>query len=273
MRKSSPSVPWMVSLPVPPSTMVAMSVASPFDPVNESSPPFMRSDQGLARPDVDAERRGRDPIEADAGAVGRLRELLGAVAAVHLDGVDAVAALVQVGVVARVPDHPVVAGVAEGLVVGDRHRSGCRCPLRRTAGRCRPCRGACRCRPGPTSTSAPEPPVRTSLPVATDEDRARQRAVRLVEGDRVVAGRTDRDHRGRVGDGRRAGDRHGPAVDQDRAGRVAAEDDGVVQGVTADDEDAAVNDGGDAGRRRPRPRARRSTRRGPTSALPLRHPP
>ena len=30
----------------------------------------------------------------------------------------AVAALVEVGVVARVPDHPVVAGLAEGLVVG-----------------------------------------------------------------------------------------------------------------------------------------------------------
>ena len=42
---------------------------------------------------------------------------LGAVAAVDLDGVGAVAAFVQVGAFAGVPDHAVVAGLAEDLVV------------------------------------------------------------------------------------------------------------------------------------------------------------
>ena len=61
---------------------------------------------------------GVDAVEADARAVGCGGEVLGAVAAVDLDGVGAVAALVEVGVVTRVPDHPVVAALAEDLVVG-----------------------------------------------------------------------------------------------------------------------------------------------------------
>src|SRR5207245_49689 len=67
--------------------------------------------------DVDGERGRRHPVEPDAGAVGRGGKELGSVAAVDLDGVDPVTALVQVGVVARVPDHAVVTGLAEYLVV------------------------------------------------------------------------------------------------------------------------------------------------------------
>ena len=74
-------------------------------------------DELLARADVDGERRRIEAVEADARAVGGRREDLVAVAAVDLDLVDAGAALVEVGVVARVPDHPVT-GLAEDLVVG-----------------------------------------------------------------------------------------------------------------------------------------------------------
>ena len=75
-------------------------------------------DEVLGRADVDRERRRVEAIEADAGAVGRGGELLGAVAAVDLDRVGAPTALVEVGVVAGVPDHPVVAALPEHLVVG-----------------------------------------------------------------------------------------------------------------------------------------------------------
>ena len=59
-----------------------------------------------------------------------------------------------------------------------------------------------------------------------------QRAVGFVERDRVVAALAEHlDQRG-VGDGRRtAGDRDRPAVDQDLAGGVAADDDIVVEVV------------------------------------------
>ena len=61
---------------------------------------------------------GSSAVEADSRAVGGGGERLGPVAAIHFDGVDAGAAFVQVGVVARIPDHPVVAAFAEDLIVG-----------------------------------------------------------------------------------------------------------------------------------------------------------
>ena len=75
-------------------------------------------DEVLGGADVDRERCRVEAVEPDTRAVGRGGELLGAAAAVDLDGVGAGAAFVEVGVVARVPDHPVVAALAEGLVVG-----------------------------------------------------------------------------------------------------------------------------------------------------------
>ena len=60
---------------------------------------------------------GIEAVEAHARAVGGDGEDLGAVAAIDLDGVGAVAALGQIGIVAGVPDHAVVAGLAEHLVV------------------------------------------------------------------------------------------------------------------------------------------------------------
>ena len=75
-------------------------------------------DQLLGGADVDCERRRVDAVEPDTRAVGRGGELLGAVAAVDLDRVGAGPAFVEVGVVAGIPDHPVVAALAEDLVVG-----------------------------------------------------------------------------------------------------------------------------------------------------------
>src|SRR5262249_56401157 len=74
-------------------------------------------DKLLGRPDIDAEGRRRDPVEPHARAVGGRGEDLRAVAAVDLDGVGAVAALSQIGVVARGPDHADVPGFAVHLLV------------------------------------------------------------------------------------------------------------------------------------------------------------
>ena len=74
-------------------------------------------DEVLGGADVEGERRRVEAVEAHARAVGGDGEDLGAVAAIDLGGVGAGAAFVQVGVVARVPDHAVVAGLAEDLVV------------------------------------------------------------------------------------------------------------------------------------------------------------
>src|SRR5262249_60730939 len=88
----------------------------PVGPGKGCLPAVGVDDEVLARADIDAEGAGADPVEPDAGAVGGCGEVLGDVAAVDLDGVGAVAALVHVAAVAGVPDHPVVALLAEGLV-------------------------------------------------------------------------------------------------------------------------------------------------------------
>ena len=83
---------------------------------------------------------------------------------------------------------------------------------------------------------------------AAEEVRPGQRAVGLVEGDGVVAAvAEDLDQPG-VGDGGGAAeDRDGAAVDEDVAGRVAADGDRVVLVVAEDGEDAdhGGEDGGD----------------------------
>ena len=69
--------------------------------------------------------------------------------------------------------------------------------------------------------------------VAAEQIRGRQRAVGLVQRNRVVAGLAEHLNQGGVGDGRRTA--HGcdrTAVDENVTGRVAARDDVVVEGVT-----------------------------------------
>ena len=118
----------------------------------------------FAGADVDRKRSGVDPIEAHPRSIGGRREIFGAVAAVDLDGVDAVAALIEVGVITGVPDHAVVAGFAEDLVVCRRRRSACRCqspPKRLSAP---PLPSSVSFPAPPLSRSLPEPPVSVSLP-------------------------------------------------------------------------------------------------------------
>ena len=187
--------------------------------------------QLLGRADVDGERRGIDPIEADPGAVRRRRELLGSVAAVDLGRVGAGAALVEVGVVTGVPDHAIVAPAAErqvvGVATGQRVVAGA--PEQRVE--------AALAEEGVVATLTREP-VRAraageGVVAATAEQvGARERAVRLIERDDVVAGAgRSADIELGVGDRRcSAGDHHGTAVHPDRPRRVAADRDACSPG-------------------------------------------
>ena len=188
-------------------------------------------DEVLGGADVEGERRRGDAVEADAGAVGGDGEGLGAVAAVDLDGV--------------VPSPPSLRSVpSPGFQI---MRSLPASP--KTWSSPSP----------PVSVSLPAPPNRRSLPPlpssvslpawpksmvvagaagedvvagAAEQLRGRQRAVGLVERDGVVAALAEHLDQGRVGDRRRAaGDRDGPAVDEDLSGRIAAGRDGVVLAV------------------------------------------
>ena len=180
-------------------------------------------DQVLGGADVDRERRRVEAVEPDARAVGRGGELLGAVAAVDLDRVDAVAAFVEVGVVAGVPDHPVVAALAERLVVGVAAGEGVVLAAAEQEVE------AALAEEGVVAGLAEELVAARAageavVAGAAEQVRPRQRAVGLVQGDRVVAAQAeDLDQRG-VGDRRRAtDDRDRAAVDQDPARRVAAD--------------------------------------------------
>ena len=117
-RMSAPSLPRMPSLPAPPSTVSRISAARPLPASTSSSPAAGVEHQVLAGADVDGEGRRGDAVEPDPSAVGGDGEALRARAAVDLDGVGARAALVQIGVVTGVPDHPVVPALAEHLIVG-----------------------------------------------------------------------------------------------------------------------------------------------------------
>src|SRR5207237_94400 len=74
-------------------------------------------DQVLGRADVQRKRSWRDPIEAHARAVRGGGKRLRAIAAVYFHRVDARAAFIQIRSLTRVPDHSVVASLAEDLIV------------------------------------------------------------------------------------------------------------------------------------------------------------
>src|SRR5262249_32698018 len=79
-------------------------------------------DQILGRAEVEGEGSRRKTIEAHPRAIGRDREGLGPIAAIDLGGIGADAALEEVAAIAGVPDHAVVAVLAEDLVVA--HSAG-----------------------------------------------------------------------------------------------------------------------------------------------------
>src|SRR4029077_20212160 len=159
-------------------------------------------------------------------------EIFGAVAAVDLGGVDAVAALHEVGALARVPDHAVVPGLAEHLVVAG------------TADQ----RVVAVATEQLIITALAKQRVVSALPeeqvisraagqgvvaVAAEKLRGRHWAVDFVDRDRVIATLAEQLDEIGIGDGRGAtNNRNGAAVDQDVSGHIAASRDVVAGGVT-----------------------------------------
>ena len=88
---------------------------------------------------------------------------LGPVAAVNLDCVDSGPTLVEIGFVARVPDHAVVAGLAEDLVIASPPVSvSLPAPPNRKS--MPPLPKHCRCPPHQITGPHPQPPTKTSFP-------------------------------------------------------------------------------------------------------------
>ena len=185
-------------------------------------------DEVFGGADVEEERSGADAVEAHARAVGRDREVLGAVAAVDLRRIGAVAALHEVVVIARVPDHAIVAGFAEHLVVAIAavQHVVARAAEQQVV--------AAFAKEGVVARLAEQQIAARAagqrvVAGAAEQLRGRQGAVGLVERDRVVAALAENlDQRG-VGDGRGAPvDGDGAAVHENLPSRVAADRDGVI---------------------------------------------
>ena len=200
-----PLLPSSVSLPAPPSTVMLDERGQVAGRGEAVVAAVGVEDEVLGGADVDRERRGVQAVEPHAGAVGRGRELLGAAAAVDLDRVGAGAALVEVGVVARVPDHPVVAALPEGLVVGVAAGQGV--VLAAAEQEVEATLAEQRVVAGLAEQLVAAGAAREDVVAgAAEQVGRRQRAVGLVEADRVLAAEAeDLDQRG-VGDRRRAAD-------------------------------------------------------------------
>ena len=185
-------------------------------------------DEILGGADVEEERRRGDAIEPHAAAVGRDREGLGAVAAIDLGGIGAVAALHEVVVIARVPDHAIVAGFAEHLVVAI---AAVQDVVARAAEQqvvsafAQEGIVACAAEQLIRSRAAGEHVIAR----AAEQLGGGQRAVGFVERDPVVAALAEHLHQGGVGDRRLAAvDGDGTAIDENLPSRVAADRDGVI---------------------------------------------
>ena len=195
----------------------------------------------LGGADIERERSGADAIEAHARAVGRDGELLGAVAAIDLGGVVAVAAFHQVGAVAGIPDHAVVAGFAEHLVVagaaGERVVAGA-AEQQIVAALAEQDVVAGLAEQQVVARAAGEDVVAR----AAEQLGGGQRAVGLVERDHVVAAVAEHLDQGWCW--RRSAvppsDGDGTAVDQNVSGRIAAGYDVVVGGVAEYRKEAGV---------------------------------
>ncbi len=188
-------------------------------------------DEVLGRADVDRERGRVEAVEPDASAVGRCRELLEAVTAVDLDRVGAGRAFVEVRVVAGVPDHAVVAALAERLVVGV--AAGQRVVVVAAEQQVEAALAEQRVVAAlAEQLVVPGAGGQDVVPGAAEQLRRRQGAVDLADGEGVVAAQAEHlDQRG-VGDRRcTADDSDRTAVDQDRAGGVAADGDVVRRRV------------------------------------------
>jgi hypothetical protein len=145
---------------------------------------------------------------------------------------------VQVGVVARIPDHAVVAGLAEHLIVAiaTGEHVVVRAPEQEVVPSLAQERVVAALSEQHVAARATGDDV---VACAAEQIGARQSAIRLVECDGVVAALTEDLNEARVRDRRRAAaDRHRTAVDEKLARRVAADRDRVVQTVAEGGEDA-----------------------------------
>jgi multidrug efflux pump subunit AcrB len=185
----------------------------------------------LGGTDIEAEGRRVDTIGAHARAIGGDGEDFRAIAAVDLRGVDAGAALEQVAVVAWIPDHAVIAGFTENLVVT------VAAGQRVVAGTTEQKIGAAAADEHVVAALAEQKiRARTAgdrvVAGAAEQLRGGQRAVRLVERERVVAAQAEALHQTGIGDGRLAAqDRDRATIDQDVFGCIGAEGDRVIEGV------------------------------------------
>ena len=182
----------------------------------------------LGGADIEREGSGADAIEANARAIGRDGEHLGAVAAIDLGGVVAVAAFHQIGSLTGIPDHAVIAGFAEHLVVADATGE------RVVAGASEQHIVAALAEQDVVAGTAEQQVIARAagedvVARATEQLRSGQRAIGLIERDRVVAAGSKHLDQGCVGDRRSsARDGDGTAVNQDSARRIAAHYDAVV---------------------------------------------
>ena len=158
-------------------------------------------------------------------------KVFGAVAAIDLGGVDAVAAFHEVGAVARIPDHAVVAGLAEHLVVAgaaDQRVVAIAAEQQIVAALAEQDVVA---RP-PNSMIVAGAAGQRVVAGAAEQLGGGQRAVGFVERDRVVAAWPNTWIMAVLATvGCAARDWHGAAVDENVTGRIAAGDDGVVEAV------------------------------------------
>jgi hypothetical protein len=74
-------------------------------------------DEVFGRVDVETEQRGAHTSEAHACSVCSNRECLATIAAIDFGGIDSIAALEEIGIVTRVPNHAVIASLPEDLVI------------------------------------------------------------------------------------------------------------------------------------------------------------
>ena len=124
-------------MPAPPSTVTLISAARVAGGGKHVVAAAGPDNEVFGGAYIERERRRAEPIEPHAAAVRGDREHLGAVAGIDLGGVVTIAAFHQVGAFARIPDHAIITGLAERLVVAGGRRS---------------------------STSLPSPPNNWSLP-------------------------------------------------------------------------------------------------------------
>jgi hypothetical protein len=259
-----------LSLPEPPATDDEVVAVATDDPVVAGAAIERQRDQAaesiagrddivaaaavqheiFRRADVERKRRRARPVEPHAGAVRRDRERLGAVAAVDLSRIVARTTFEQVGAAARIPDHDIVAGLSEQLVVPaaavqDVVTRSAEQQIVAAASLDQIVAGLTKQEVG--SRAARDPVIA----VAAEDVHGGHRSVAFVNGDRVVTALTEDVDSGGVVDGGFATNRfHVPVIDQDAAGLVATYHEAVIRAV-AENGELPRNRGKHRGNRHP----------------------